>query len=130
MASLNLEVDEFSDLMMIWLFDQILNPENVQNKDFREFIEKHSSKLKSPLMKYYLDTRGETRVNYKRIKGVFDGSDRNIQQIRIFPNEEVEEPKKSKKSIVKKIIKKLITKEDISSKEMNLLKETIENDLF
>ena len=130
MASLNLQVDEFSDLMMIWLFDQVLNPENIQNEDFKEFIEKHSSKLKSPLMKYYLDTRGETRVNYKRIKGVFDGSDKNIQQIRIFPNEKAEEPKETKSGIVKKIIKKLIKKEEISNKEKQLLKEIIENDIF
>jgi hypothetical protein len=130
MATLNLPVKEFTDVVMIFLLDQVMNPELIQNEDFKSFIERHSSKLKAPLMKYYLDTDGESRVNYKRIKGVFDGSDQNIQQIRIFPDEKPEEPKKSKKSIVKKIIKKLITKEEISNKEKQMLREIIENDLF
>lgn len=130
MATLNLPVKEFTDVMMIWLFDMVMNPDQIQNDDFREFIEKHSSKLKTPLMKYYLDTRGESRVDYKRIKGVFDGSDKNIQQIRIFPDEEVEEKKKSKNGIVKKIIKKLIKKEEISIKEKQLLKEIIDSEIL
>jgi hypothetical protein len=128
MATLNLTSTEFADIAMIWLLDQVMNPEQVQEGKFRDFLEKHSSKIKSPLIKYYLDTRGEPRVMYKRIKGVFDGSDKSIQQIRIGPDEEIKKLDKAKKGIVSKLINKIIAKEQLTIEDENMLKEIIEND--
>jgi len=48
MATLNLTASEFSDIGMIWLFDQVMNPEQIQNAAMKESIEKHSSKIKTP----------------------------------------------------------------------------------
>jgi len=122
MATLNLTAKEFSDLSMIWLFDQIMNPEQIQNKNMKEFVDRQGTKIKTPLMKYYLDSTTEDRVRYKRIKGVFDGSDKSIQQIRIGPDESIKKAKKSKEGITKKIIKKILAKEELTLEDMEVLK--------
>lgn len=123
MATLNLTASEFADIGMIWLFDQVMNPEQIQNDDFNDFIQKHSSKIKTPLMKYYLDSTGETRINYKRIKGVFNGSNPAIQQIRIGPDDKIKTIKKSKEGIMKKVLKKIIAKEHLTIEDEKVLKE-------
>jgi hypothetical protein len=123
MATLNLTAKEFSDIAMIWLFDQVMNPEQIQNEAFKDFVQKHSSKIKTPLMKYYLDSRGETRINYKRIKGVFSGDNKAIQQIRIGPDEKIEQIKKGKEGIIKKVLKKVLLKQSLSIEDEQVLKE-------
>lgn len=125
MATLNLTASEFSDIGMIWLFDQVMNPDQIQNDAMKEFIQKHSSKIKTPLMKYYLDSTGETRINYKRIKGVFDGSNQAVQQIRIGPDEKIEKIKKGKEGIIKKVIKKILAKEQLTIEDELILKDSL-----
>jgi len=130
MATLNLTAKEFGDIAMIWLFDQIMNPEQVKNETLKEFIDDHRSKIRTPLMKYYLDSSTEQRRKYKRIKGVFDGSDKAIQQIRIGPDETIKKIKKGKEGLVKKLIKKVILKQDLSIEDETFLKELINEDLL
>ena len=38
MATLNLTSSDFADIAMIWLFDQVMNPEQVKNQNFKDFI--------------------------------------------------------------------------------------------
>ena len=123
MATLNLTSSEFADIAMIWLFDQAMNPEQIQNERFKEFLEKHSSKLKTPLIKYYLDSDSEKRLNYKRIKGVFEGKDKAIQQIRIGPDDEIKKIKKGKEGIIKKIVKKVLLKQSLNMEDEKILRE-------
>lgn len=129
MATLNLTTEGFADIAMIWLFDQIMNPEQIQSEHLKEFIEDHSSKLKTPLMKWYLDTGGESRRKYKMIKGVFDGSDKGVQQIRIGPSDKIDKIKKGKQSIVKKLVKKVLKKEALTLEDEALLKEIRDVDI-
>ena len=129
MATLNLTVNEFTDVAMIWLFDQVMNPEQVTNKTMQEFIKDHKGKVKAPLMAYYFDTSMEARYNYRKISGAFDGSDSGIQQIRIAPDKKTKEKAEKEgklKKLAKKVIKKVLKKEDITLEDMNLLKEMIE----
>ena len=127
MATLNLNTEEFGHIGMIWLFDQVMNPDQIQGKQLKDFVRKHGSKIKTPLMKYYLDTTSEPRVQYKRIKGVFDGSDQSVQQIRIGPDDKkIEKEKKEKKGIgnkIKKVLKKVLTREQLTLEDINILKE-------
>jgi hypothetical protein len=125
MATLNLTNNEFADIGMIWLFDQVMNSDQVQNEQFKEFLEKHSNKLKTPLIKYYLDSNSETRLRYKRIKGIFDGSSKSIQQIRIGPDEKIKQMKKNKEGIIKKVLKKVFAKEQLTLEDEQILKEII-----
>lgn len=122
MATLNLTSSEFADIAIVYLFDQVMNPEQVDNKRLKKFIQDHRSKLKTPLLKYYLDSDSEVRLRYRRIGGIFDGSDKSIQQIRIGPTEKINK-KENKKGIVKKILNKVLKKEELSIEEINMLKE-------
>lgn len=110
---------------MIWLFDQIMNPEQITSERLIEFIDENRSRLRTPLMKYYLDAKSEPRLRYKRIKGVFDGSDQSIQQIRIGPTEKIEkeaEKENKLKKLAKAVIKKILAKEDLTLEDMRILK--------
>lgn len=132
MATLNLDTKEFADIAMIWLFDQIVNPEQVTNERLYEFIDRRGSKLKSTLMKYYLDTDTETRLRYRRISSVFDGSDKGIQQIRISPDLESKEKDKKEgklKKLAKKVIKKVLAKEELTQEDVKILMEINNVDL-
>ena len=132
MATLNLTAKEFADIGIMWLFDQVMNPEQIENEHLKEFIDDHRSKLRTPLMKYYLDSPTKSRVNYKRIKGVFDGSDQSIQQIRVAPDAKKAEKEKEKegitKKIAKKVIKKILAKEELDVEDINFLKELTDVD--
>lgn len=123
MATLNLTTNEFADIGMIWLFDQVMNPENVKNDDLKKFIDKHGSKIKTPLMKYYLDSSSEQRLRYKRIKGVFSGEDKSVQQIRIGPEDKIKKVKGKKKGIIRKVISKILAKEDLNIDDEQILQE-------
>ncbi len=123
MATLNLTAKEFADIGIMWLFDQVMNPEQIDNEHLKEFVNDHRSKLRTPLMKYYLDSDTKSRVNYKRIKGVFDGSDQSVQQIRVGPDKKIDQIKKSKEGITKKILKKILAKEQLTLEEEQFLKE-------
>ena len=129
MATLNLTATEFADIGMIWLFDQVMNPEQIQNNDMKEFIERYGIKIKTPLMKYYLDSGSEPRLKYKRIKGIFDGSDKSVQQIRIGPDEQIKKIKKRKEGIIKKVLKKVLAKEHLTIEDEQILKEIRDVDL-
>jgi hypothetical protein len=127
MATLNLTASEFADVAMIWLFDQVMNPEQVQNENLQEFIKDHKGKLKAPLMAYYFTTEQDSRFGYRRISGVFDGKDKSPQQIRIYPDKDEKDKKKKKEGIIKKAvkaaIKKVLTKEDLTLEDIKILKE-------
>jgi hypothetical protein len=123
MPTLNLTNDEFADIAMIWLFDHVMNPDQTENEKLKTFLSQHSSKIKTPLMKFYLDSDGETRLRYKRIKGIFDGSSNSIQQIRIGPSDKIKQLKKGKQNVIKKVLNKVLKKEELSLEDINLLKE-------
>lgn len=125
MATLNLDVSEFETILLISLFDMVMNEEQIQNEKVREFIEKHGIKLRTPLTKFYLDSNSKERFDYKRIKGVFDGSDKSTQQIRITPSKEEASKEEKKSGAVKRILKKVLKKEELTIEEENILKENM-----
>ena len=133
MATLHLTTSEFFDIVIIYLFDQYMNPEQVKdNEHASEFIEKTSGRVKQALMKYYLDSETKNRFRYKRLKGIFDGSDKQINQIRIRPSdkseEEAEEKESKIKKLAKKVIGKILKKEEITKEDINILNEWIGGD--
>ena len=128
MATLSLTTKEFADVAMIWLFDQVMNPEQITNETLAEFVREHKGKLKTPLMAYYFDTDSQRRFDYRRISGIFDGSDKSTQQIKINPDTESKEKEKKKEGLVKKIIKKVLAKEELTLEDMIMLKEVQDAD--
>ena len=136
MATINLTPKQFGDLTVSFLLDKILHPDEVVpgDEEFDKFIDSIKSKgAKSALTQYYVQMDSQSRLNYKRIKDVFDGSDNSIQQIKVMPEKKI--PKKGKKEkegflkkVGKKILKKLIGQGPLSldAEEWKILNETIE----
>jgi hypothetical protein len=124
MATLNIDTSEFENLLLIALFNFVLNPEEIQNETLKNFVSKNGNKIKPSLIKSYLDSDQKARFNFKRISGIFDGSDKDVQNIRIGPSEKIEKEEK-KEGIIKKVIKKILKKEEISKNDINTLNELI-----
>lgn len=128
MALLNLKPESFEELVGIFLFDMTMNQDQIKNKNFKDFIDENGSKIKPSLIKFYLDSNSDSRLNYKRIKGIFDGSSDIMQQIKITSSKEEDNKKDKKKGgLVKKIIKKILKKESLNIKEEKILLEYINN---
>ena len=126
MATLNLNNKEFANLVIIFLLDSITNPEQATSENLLNFLNKHGSTIKPALLKQYLNMDSEIRLKYRRISGVFSGADKSIQQIRISPELESEKPEKKEgkiKKIVKKVAKKLLTKEELTQEDIEILME-------
>ena len=131
MAKIRVEPNEFADIVISFLLDKMIHPEEVvpNNDDFNEFIEKIRGKgLKTLMMKYFLNMDSKTRVKYKLIKDVFEEGSSETSVINISP-EKVEKKKEvSKKSLLKKIIKKLISSGTIADNEEKMLLESLEEE--
>ena len=132
MAKINIIANEFPELVVPFLLDKLLHPEEIVpgNKEFNELSEILKLKGMQPiLMKYYLKMDANQRLKYKRIKDIFDMTASVSSIVNISPGEKEVEVKKTKSKMVGKIIRKLIGAGTISKKEMNLLNEYIEEEV-
>ena len=109
MAKVNVNPNDFADLIMIFLFDKLMNNDAVlpKNERFREFIDVLKRKgVKAELLKYYLDTPVNLRTRYKMIKDAFikPGSN-NVINIIGGDKDDFEKEKKSKvKGVIRLVI--------------------------
>jgi hypothetical protein len=136
MATINVTPKQFADLSVSFLLDKILHPDEVVsgNKEFDEFTASIKGKgMKSALTQYYIKMDSQSRLDYKRIKDIFDGSTNDIQNIKVVPEKKVKKKdKKEKEGFLKKVgkavLKKLIGQGplSLSTEEWNVLNETIE----
>jgi hypothetical protein len=79
MAGIRLGPNEFADLVVAFLLDNIMEPGEIlpDNIEFDYITNKMArSGLKSSLMSYYIDTSSITRGKYKMIRGSFTGKDK------------------------------------------------------
>ena len=132
MAKINIIANEFPELVVPFLLDKLLHPEEIVpgNKEFNKLSEILKLKGMQPiLMKYYLKMDANQRLKYKRIKDIFDMTASVSSIVNISPGEKEVEVKKTKSKMVGKIIRKLIGAGTISKKEMNLLNEYIEEEV-
>lgn len=73
MSSLNLNLEEFNDIVVLFLYDKI---NNTSKDNISEVIDKMNSLgLKSVLYKRYLQISSNTRMKYKIIKPFFERGD-------------------------------------------------------
>ena len=134
MATLLLTPDEFADIALLFLADKAINPDKVAigNEAFDTFMARNAQQIKNKLLKYYLDSPSQRRIDYKLIKKVFTDPMAGLQTIRIGPTEKVKGARveKSKaKGLIKKLVKKLLKKEELEQDEMNLLLEFLEEEI-
>lgn len=131
MGTLLLTPDEFADIALLFLADKAINPNKVAigNEKFDTFMEKNAGQIKNKLLKYYLDSPSQRRIDYKIIKKVFTNPKAGLQTIRIGPAKVVKGVRKEKKTIkgmIKKLVKKILKKEELEKDEINLLVEFLE----
>jgi len=136
MSTINLTPKQFGDLTVSFLLDKILHPEEVvpDDEDFNKFIDSIKGKgAKTALTQHYVNMDSASRLNYKRIKDIFDGSSNDTQTIKVMPAKKI--PKKDKKEkegflkkVGKEVLKKLLGQGplSLSSEEWKVLNETIE----
>ena len=109
MAKISVTSNEFADIVISFLLDKIMHSDEIipDNEIFNDLSEKMRSKgMRSVLLQYYFDMDTNSRVKYKRIKGVFDNSSSNKSVIEIVPEAfEVSEPEEPKDGIIKKAVK-------------------------
>lgn len=131
MSKINVDANEYADLVVAFLFDKILHSEEIlsENERFNDVMEFMSRKgMKPILFKAYRDMDSQTRIKYKKIKNIFDYTATTAAIINIMVTEKEEkETKKDKESIVKKIIKKIIAGDEISTEDKEYLKEMLED---
>lgn len=136
MATINVTPKQFADLTVSFLLDKILHPDEVvaDNEQFNEFAKAIKGKgMKSALTQYYIQMDSQSRLDYKRIKDIFDGSSNDIQNIKVLPEKKTKKKsKKEKEGFIKKVgkavLKKLIGQGplSLSAEEWQTLNETIE----
>ena len=99
MGKINVNPDQFFDIIMIYLYDIIVHKDDFLTKDkniikFLEVFKKRG--MKTQLMDYYLNCNSDRRIDYKRIKNVFFKENAGETNIRVDQKknlkEEVEEP--------------------------------------
>ncbi|MFH1824139.1 MAG: hypothetical protein ABH873_02790 [Candidatus Firestonebacteria bacterium] len=128
MSKVNVTPDQFGNLVVSFLLDKMLHPEEVipGNKDFNVFAEKMAGKGMKPLaLNYYLRMNAVERVYYKRIKKVFEYDQNQSAVIFVWPSKGDIEKAEKKDNLLKRAIKKLLFKEDINKEERQLLMEEI-----
>ena len=126
MAKVNVTADEFANIVVSFLLDKLMHPDEMipGNELFDEYANKMKLKGMKPVsLQYYLKMDTLFRVYYKRIKGVFYGEKNQAMIIYIYPNKKEKEKAEKKDGLVKRVIKKLLKKESIDKKDYNLLVE-------
>jgi hypothetical protein len=129
MTILHFTPEEFATFVLSFLMDKTINPDEVVTKDdrFNTFIEKYSVRFKSILMQYYLDSDAIERMQYKRVKDIFQiGADnKKSHTIRITPSKTKEE-KEKERGFLRKLIAKILGNESLDMEDKNLILEYLD----
>lgn len=129
MSKINITSNEFSDIVVSFLFDKMLHPDEVSpdNDNFNKLIENMRGKgLKSLFMNYYLKMDSNMRVKYKRIKDTFDDTNKS-SIINIKPEKakgDIQEPEK--RGLLKRVIGKILSHSELEDDEREYITEHME----
>ena len=68
---INITPEEFARIVMIYLLDKVNNPDEVypEGEDFDKIVE-DLQKVKSSLTRFYLDADIDSKIYYKRLRGL------------------------------------------------------------
>jgi hypothetical protein len=131
MAGIKVSPDEFADIVVAFLLDNIMQPGEIlpNNVEFDYITDKmKNGGLKSPLMSYYIDTSSITRGKYKMIRGSFTGKDKqNTIVISGVPDTPMPDDEKTTiKNIVKQTLRIIKSHKMRRNNGMPLNEETID----
>ena len=68
---INITPEEFARIVMIYLLDKVNNPDEIypEGEDFDKIVE-DLQKVKSSLTRFYLDADIDSKIYYKRLRGL------------------------------------------------------------
>jgi hypothetical protein len=133
MAKLNLTPSEFADFVAAFIFDKMVNPDEIiiENEDFTKLINRISSLGSKPhFMKYYLDMTADERLNYKRFKSTIEPGATSKSVIDVKPEQAKVKTGSGLTSFAKKAIKTLLLQSNKSEEEIDMLLEKYEEEIL
>ena len=134
MPKINVTSDTFPNIVMAYLYDKFIHPDEVSkgNELFNETIDKIKKKGSLPLLRdYYLKMDANDRMKYKLIKDAFEEVTTSNAVIQVLPKKFEKKPEGKRKEgfikkTIKKIIKTLVASNEFSQDELDLLKEALQ----
>lgn len=132
--NIKLTPKEFGDFVCAFLFECMRNEEiiTLQNTEFSAILELLKEKgFRTALNKYYLNMSPKDRAKFKRVVGVFDGTETrsNIEVLNIDKMVGIEAEKEVKKSFIQSILNLDFVK-DIAKKSFKKAKLVKERTRF
>ena len=112
MSSIHIDSDDWPDIVVSYLLDKMMNPDEVSpdNKEFNKIINKmKNSGMKPSLLHMYLNSESVIRGKYKIISSVFNDEHQTTSRITISNNQSIKDiDDKNKKVSIKNIVKKAL----------------------
>ena len=128
MAKLTLSGSEFGDVVMLFLYDKLLHPDQILEADINETFNAFAEVLmrrgmKAPLLQCYMDTNPMLRVKYRLIRDVFiDKPNNKTSYIEINKDVRPEVLKVGTFDRIKKFLKKILVLGLVTTTVHNLIK--------
>lgn len=132
MSKIKVDKDQFAYVVFSYLFDKLMNMDEVSagNEDFNKIMEKLKPKLFPLLREIYLKQPADLRMKYKIINKAFRPGSSQQMSIFVVPSDKTKEVEPSLlKKIIKKVIKAITSSTEISSTEVDYIKEILEEDV-
>ena len=128
MAKIQVDKDQFAYIVFSYLFDKLLHPAEVSagNEDFNKAMKKLKGLLMPVARDMYLEQPADLRMKYKLIKRGFRPESSQLGSIFIVAADKAKEVKPSIiKKLIKKVIKAISSSTEISSAEVDYIKEVL-----
>lgn len=127
MSKINVTNETYPDIVIAYLFDKLLHPDEVSpgNPLFENFTKQLKQKGFMPIIRdYYLNMNAQHRLKYKLIKDAFEGVTTSNNVINIVPKKFEKKPEgPEKKGFIKKIIQKIVSDKELEKDEFDYLIE-------
>lgn len=133
MSKINVTNKTYPNIVIAYLFDKLLHPEEVSvgNELFDKFVIQLKKKGFLPIIRdYYLNMDSQDRLKYKLIKDGFEAITTSNTVIQIVPEKFEKKPetpaqkiKKQKGGVIRRMLKKLVASNELSKEEAEYLIE-------
>ena len=124
MAKINIDASEFPDIIMAFLYDKMLHPDEVVpgNEQFDRILTKFKTKgVMIEFRDYYLNMNMDNRRKYKLIKKGLEAESTTNTVISIVPVNFEKGAEKKKQSLLKRVLKKLVASKEFDDAEKELI---------
>lgn len=129
MSKINIAPNEFPDIIMTFLFDKMLHPDEIAsgNPQFDKIMAEFKKRgVITQLRDYYLNMNKDNRRKYKLIKDALDKQATTNGVISIVPPHYEQDIDKKKEGLLKSILKKLVASKEYTDEEKQVITEVLD----